>query len=88
VNKLRHITKSLLLTALFVLAFCVDISAQCAMCKAVAEDTMNDGFGVAMGLNSGIILIMFVPYALLAILFVTFFGGRIKGFLKEFSRIH
>jgi hypothetical protein len=58
------------------------------MCKAVAEDSMQDGYGIAMGLNSGIMFIMFMPYALLAILFFTFFGGRIKGFLKEFSRIH
>lgn len=65
-----------------------DASAQCAMCKAVAEDTMQDGFGVAMGLNYGILFIMFIPYVLLAVLFFTFFRKQILGFFKEFSNIH
>lgn len=62
--------------------------AQCAMCKAVAEESLGDGYGMAMGLNNGIIFLMFIPYALLTILFLTFFRKQIFGFVKSFSDIH
>lgn len=63
--------------------------AQCAMCRAVAEESMyDDAYGFAMGLNAGIILLMFVPYLLLATLFVIFFRKQIAGFFKSFNEIH
>jgi hypothetical protein len=65
-----------------------EATAQCAMCKAVAEDSGSDGYGLALGLNNGIMLLMLVPYILLATLFIAFFGKRILGFLKSFSEIH
>jgi hypothetical protein len=62
---------------------------QCAMCKAVAEDSINnDGYGIALGLNNGIMLLMFVPYILLGTLLFVFFRKQIGGFLKSFSNIH
>lgn len=68
----------------------VRASAQgCAMCKAVAEDAINeDGYGIAMGLNEGILFIMSMPYILLATLFIVFFRTRIIGFVKAFNNIH
>lgn len=64
-------------------------AAQCAMCKAVAEQSGDsEGWGLALGLNSGIMLLMFVPYLLLATLFIVFFRKQISGFLKSFSNIH
>lgn len=45
----------------FILLMSVDAHAQCAMCKAVAE---NNDSGVADGLNTGILYMMAFPYLL------------------------
>ena len=42
----------------------LDAHAQCVMCKAVAEDSANDG-SLGRGLNSGILYLMAVPYAIM-----------------------
>ena len=44
--------------------FALDAHAQCVMCKAVAEDSANDG-SLGRGLNSGILYLMAVPYAIM-----------------------
>ncbi len=63
--------------------------AQCGMCKAVAENSLDDnGYGTAAGLNNGIVFLMGIPYVLLAILILVFFKKRFFGFWKEFSNIH
>jgi hypothetical protein len=63
--------------------------AQCAMCRAVAEDSMYDeSYGYAMGLNSGIIMLMLIPYILLTSLFMLFFRKQIAGFFRSFNNIH
>lgn len=63
--------------------------AQCAMCKAVAENaTGESGYGLANGLNSGIIFIMSVPYILLATLFFVFYRKQMGGFWRSFNQIH
>ena len=51
--------------------------SQCAMCKAVAEDTDVEAQG---SLNAGILYIMVIPYI---ILFFAF-RKKISGFIKEF----
>jgi len=48
---------------------------QCVMCKAVAEDSASDG-GLGRGLNAGILYLMAIPYALLAILGAVFFWKK------------
>jgi hypothetical protein len=49
-----------------VILFSLTTDAQCAMCKASAESTLqNGGGGIARGINSGIIYLMGVPYILL-----------------------
>ena len=40
---------------------------QCVMCKAVAEDSAADG-SLGRGLNSGILYLMGIPYAIMAFL--------------------
>jgi len=62
--------------------------AQCAMCKAVVESSVENSanvFGgnssIGEGLNKGIILMMIVPYILLFLLF----RKKIGSFIKEFS---
>ena len=43
-------------------------TGQCVMCKAVAEDSADEG-GLGAGLNRGILYLMAVPYILLSALF-------------------
>lgn len=57
----------------------VSASAQCAMCRAVAESGSTNGQNVGGGLNNGILYLMAVPYLLL----IFFFRKRIWTFLKE-----
>ena len=45
--------------------FALDAHAQCVMCKAVAEDSAEDG-SLGRGLNAGILYLMGVPYAIMA----------------------
>ena len=53
----------LLLVAMLV----VDVAwGQCVMCKAVAEDSAEDG-SLGRGLNAGILYLMGVPYAIMAV---------------------
>lgn len=85
---LGNIYRLLVLVVLFLLMG-VDSTAQCAMCKAVAENAQGEsGFGIANGLNSGILYIMAIPYVLLAILFLGFYRKQIRGFWRSFNQIH
>jgi hypothetical protein len=54
---------------LFILLFLVgqDLTAQCAMCKAIAETSQQSGSSIADGLNSGIVYLMFFPYLLMGV---------------------
>ena len=61
------------------LCFMQDLFAQCAMCKAVAEDQTVEDQGA---LNAGILYIMIIPYL---ILFFAF-RKKIVGFLKELRK--
>lgn len=69
---MRH---KLYLAILFVF-FLQDLFAQCAMCKAVAEDQAEEG---PSGINTGILYIMIIPYIILFFVF----RKKIIGFLKE-----
>jgi len=62
---MKKIVVSTLLILICVLGT-IELSAQCAMCKAVLETNMQSGEeAVGKGINDGIIYIMFVPYLLL-----------------------
>ena len=50
-------------------------TGQCVMCKAVAEDSADDG-GLGAGLNRGILYLMAVPYILLSALFFVIYRRR------------
>lgn len=56
--------KHILLVILFIGTTCV-ASAQCAMCKAVAESDLEGGGTAAQGINEGILYLMFIPYLLI-----------------------
>ena len=40
----------------------IDVNAQCAMCKAVVETNLESGDTKGLGLNSGILYLMAIPY--------------------------
>lgn len=67
----------LLLLAIILFSVTAEVSAQCSMCKAVAQT--GDGGGKAAGLNPAILYLMAVPYILLFF----FFRKKIWSFLKE-----
>lgn len=46
-----------------------DAAAQCAMCKASLESSINDPNSVAKNINKGILYIMAIPYILIAFIF-------------------
>lgn len=43
-----------------------NIFAQCPMCKAAAEANLKEGGKHALGLNSGILYLLVVPYLIIA----------------------
>src|SRR5690606_13544978 len=75
VLKYLNMRRKFYLLVLF-LFFVQDLMAQCAMCKAVAEEQASEGEST---INSGILYIMVIPYI---ILFIAF-RKKIFGFLKE-----
>ena len=54
--------KILLFITFTILFISVDISAQCAMCKAVVETNLETGDTKGVGLNNGILYLMAIPY--------------------------
>ena len=51
----------------FFLIFFSDVSAQCAMCRAVLESGSDTS--AAEGLNNGIVYLMAIPYILVGVVF-------------------
>ena len=65
----------LLVLALVAVVAWEQVTGQCVMCKAVAEDSADDG-GLGAGLNRGILYLMAVPYILLSALFFVIYKKR------------
>lgn len=81
--------KFLLYIVLILLAMAVsfEMGAQCAMCKATAESSMDGADNsIGKGLNSGIIYLMLAPYALLLLIGVVFFRKKIAKFYRDLSQ--
>lgn len=57
--------KKYLFVAIVLVLFAGDAEAQCSMCSAVVESSQKSGSQLAEGLNSGILYLMGIPYALL-----------------------
>lgn len=51
----------------FFLIFFSDVSAQCAMCRAVLESGSDTS--AAEGINNGIVYLMAIPYILVGVVF-------------------
>ncbi len=70
-------TVSLLLILIVICLFCIDIDAQCAMCKQVAEDASDQsGDAIGLGLNNGIKYLLVIPYILFGIFVLVFFRKK------------
>jgi hypothetical protein len=65
----------------------IEIDAQCAMCKAAAESTLeNNPRSLARGLNKGILFLMGIPYIAVGLIFrkeIIIFFKNIKNKSKE-----
>jgi hypothetical protein len=60
--------------------------AQCAMCKAVTTSNLDsDANDVGLGLNTGILYLMTLPYLMLMGLFYLFFKDKINAKLKSLN---
>ena len=68
--------KVLLIFGLIFVLLQQDTTAQCVMCKAVAENASDTEGIVGRGINSGILYLMGIPYVLLATLGFVFFRKR------------
>ncbi len=55
------------LLLLLVLVVNIDVAAQCAMCKAVVESSLQSGETIAQNINNGILYLMAVPYLAMAV---------------------
>jgi len=57
--------KEIVFTVFLLLALCFissDIFAQCAMCKASAESSLESGSSAAAGINKGVLYLFLAPY--------------------------
>lgn len=58
----RSFLKSFILSILTLLLSAVHAMAQCPMCKATVESSVNAGDATAAGLNDGIFLLLGMPF--------------------------
>ena len=61
-----------------------DLNAQCAMCKAVAEDSADLNAGIGRGINNAILYIMAVPYVLMLLCFIAFLRKKPSFISRKF----
>lgn len=62
---MKKIIITTIATFLFTLVFNFDLNAQCAMCRSAVESTMSNGRNNAgVGLNTGILYLLIMPYLL------------------------
>ncbi len=68
--------KILLIIALF--SYSINASAQCSVCRAGAESSVEQGYTVGKGLNKGILYLMTIPYAMGGIAVYIYFKNKKK----------
>ncbi|MCI5058950.1 MAG: hypothetical protein MRY83_22745 [Flavobacteriales bacterium] len=73
-----------LILILAIVAVSIDLQAQCAMCRAVAESNNSSGGSIGAGLNSGILYLMAIPY--LAFMAAFFYLFKKKGYKIVWDR--
>lgn len=74
---------SIIITLVLIAFFSLDASAQCAMCKAVPTSNQAGGGKIGVGLNSGIMYLLVIPYILLTVGAYMFFKKPIDEKIKK-----
>lgn len=82
-----HIMKKLAFVGALMLALSNQISAQCAMCSATAESSLESGSTAATGLNMGVLYLLVMPI-IFASVFVVLYLIRQKQLKKEQESSH
>ena len=76
-NYKRNINKLLPFALLMVLILvCINVDAQCAMCKAQAITSLQENDSDASGLNMAILYLFLTPYAILGIIGFAWYRNR------------
>jgi hypothetical protein len=68
----------LFLASVLLLFSTVSAYAQCSVCRAGAESSVEQGYSVGKGLNKGIIYLMSVPYVLASAAFYIYYKNKKK----------
>lgn len=79
IRLMKHtLTPLLILTVALVwlLMFAEPAAAQCPMCKAAVETSLQQGDNTAVGLNKGILYLLVMPYILYALIFLAWYRGQ------------
>lgn len=79
INIINRIPIAICIAVILLVTLSADVSAQCSMCKAIAESGANDDtINVAKGLNSGILYLLSIPYLLGGVAFFIWRKNRRK----------
>jgi hypothetical protein len=70
--------KSFVFTCMVFLVSMADCVAQCPMCRMSAESNLKDGGKAALGLNAGILYMLFTPYILVAAIGFWWYKNKAK----------
>lgn len=73
---MKRWTQLLLLVLLLIVA--TDVSAQCAMCTAVADEAMKNGSSQGAGINKGVLYLFVTPYLLVASIGIYWWRSKLK----------
>lgn len=74
--------RKIIISLLFLILGTSTLFAQCPMCKAAAESSIQGGSTMAMGLNLGILYLLIMPYVFISILFFIWYYNSKKRVVK------
>ena len=65
----------------------IEISAQCAMCRATLENNVSNGNpGIALGINFGIMYLFFTPYLAIGVIAYLWYRTSKSNARKELGK--
>lgn len=68
--------KIIFILTVMLIATAVDLSAQCPMCRIAAESNLENGGSAGVGLNTGILYMLTLPYLLVAVIAFIWYRNR------------
>ncbi len=72
---------------IFFFASLMNVSAQCAMCRATLENNVSNGNpGIALGINFGIMYLFFAPYLAVGVIAYLWFRTSKSNARKELGK--